>query len=66
MEIYQRLAEIHLEKFANQARARAAYEKVIGADPGHERAYLFLKDLYEKRREQEKLDGLNDGWRKEK
>lgn len=53
--IYSQIAELFLEKFRNQAEAIKAYESVLEIDPIHGGAITFLKEMYEKRRDWEKL-----------
>jgi tetratricopeptide (TPR) repeat protein len=50
-----RIAHLYLDKFRNQAEAIKAYEAVLGDDPGNRTAIENLQDMYEKRREWEKL-----------
>ncbi|MBA2660875.1 MAG: tetratricopeptide repeat protein, partial [Bradymonadaceae bacterium] len=55
VEIYSQIAELFLEKFRNQAEAIKAYESVLEIEPFHGPAIQFLKEMYEKRRDWEKL-----------
>ncbi|MGM0556878.1 MAG: hypothetical protein ACQEVA_10915, partial [Myxococcota bacterium] len=55
VEIYEQIAELFLEKFRNQAEAIKAYEEILEIRPHHKGALSFLKEMYEKRREWEKL-----------
>jgi tetratricopeptide (TPR) repeat protein len=50
-----RVANLFLEKFSNQAEAIKAFETVLELDPEHTQALAFLKQMYEKRRDWEKL-----------
>jgi tetratricopeptide (TPR) repeat protein len=69
IEAYLQAAELYATKFANQAEAARAYEKVLDLDPTEGRAISYLRDAYEKRRDWEKLialivreaEGLPDG-----
>jgi tetratricopeptide (TPR) repeat protein len=53
--LYLRVANLYLEKFSNQAEAIKAFEAALELDPGNERAVTYLKQMYEKRRDWEKL-----------
>ena len=53
--LYERVAGLYIERFANQAEAIKAYEHVIEIDPSHAKAIEFLKGGYERRREWDKL-----------
>ncbi len=53
--LYERVAGLYVERFANQAEAIKAYEHVIEIDPSNARAVEFLKGGYERRREWDKL-----------
>ena len=55
VEIWSQIAELFLEKFRNQAEAIKAYEQVLEIEPYHAQAIAFLKEMYEKRRDWEKL-----------
>jgi tetratricopeptide (TPR) repeat protein len=55
VEIYSQIAQLFLEKFRNQAEAIKAYESVLEIDAYHPEALAFLKEMYEKRRDWEKL-----------
>lgn len=50
-----RVAGLYLEKFRNQAEAIKAYEAVLGDEPANREAIEALQDMYEKRRDWEKL-----------
>jgi tetratricopeptide (TPR) repeat protein len=53
--LYERVAGLYLERFANQAEAIKAYENVIEIDPANAKAIEYLKLGYERRREWDKL-----------
>jgi tetratricopeptide (TPR) repeat protein len=53
--LYERVAGLYIERFANQAEAIKAYEHVLEIEPGNPRAIEFLKGGYERRREWDKL-----------
>jgi len=53
--LHLRVANLFLEKFSNQAEAIKAFETVLEIDPDHPQALGFLKQMYEKRRDWEKL-----------
>ncbi len=53
--LHLRVANLFLEKFSNQAEAIKAFETVLELDPEHAQALAFLKQMYEKRRDWDKL-----------
>ena len=53
-----RIATLYLEKFQNQAEAIKCFEVVIELDPANPEATGFLKQMYEKRRDWERLIGV--------
>jgi len=55
VELYMKAADLYTGKFANQAEAVKAYEQVIAIDPENPTATDYLKQMYEKRRDWEKL-----------
>ncbi|MCK9462146.1 MAG: tetratricopeptide repeat protein [Proteobacteria bacterium] len=55
VDIWLRVAQLFLQRFSNQAEAIKAFEEVIAADPDNVQAADFLKEMYEKRRDWEKL-----------
>src|SRR5258708_16899780 len=54
-----RVASLFLEKFSNQAEAIKAYEAILELDANNQEALGFLKQMYEKRRDWEKLVGVH-------
>lgn len=58
VELYTKAAELYTGKFANQAEAVKAYEQVLSIDPENQGAIDYLRAMYEKRRDWEKLLGL--------
>ncbi|HVX96230.1 MAG TPA: tetratricopeptide repeat protein [Polyangia bacterium] len=54
-----KVANLFLEKFSNQAEAIKAYEAILELDPQNTEALGFLKQMYEKRRDWEKLVGVH-------
>jgi len=58
-DLYAKAADLYVTKFANQAEAVRAYEKVLEVDPGHTGAISYLREMYEKRRDWEKLIQLS-------
>ena len=58
VELYTKAAELYTGKFANQAEAVKAYEAVLAIDPENGPAIEYLRGMYEKRRDWEKLLGL--------
>lgn len=59
VELHLRVANLFLEKFSNQAEAIKEFEQVLEIDPGNTDAITFLKQMYEKRRDWEKLIGVH-------
>ncbi len=53
--IQERIAGIYLERFSNQAEAIKANEHILDIDPGHTPAIDYLKSMYEKRKDWDKL-----------
>ena len=49
------VANLFLEKFSNQAEAIKSFETILELDPDNQDALAFLKQMYEKRRDWEKL-----------
>jgi golgin subfamily B member 1 len=58
-ELYMRAADLYVSKFVNQAEAVRAYEKVIECDPMNPVALDYLRQMYEKRRDWDKLVALS-------
>ncbi len=58
VSLYMKAADLYVTKFANQAEAVKAYEAVIGIEPDNGTAIEYLRQMYEKRRDWEKLLGL--------
>ena len=58
IELYSKAADLYVNKFANQAEAVKAYEAILVVDPNHEASIGYLRQMYEKRRDWEKLLGL--------
>jgi tetratricopeptide (TPR) repeat protein len=56
--LYSKAADLYITKFANQAEAVKAYESVLAIDPDNGQAVEYLRQMYEKRRDWEKLLGL--------
>jgi tetratricopeptide (TPR) repeat protein len=52
---YLKAADLYATKFANQAEAVKAYEQVIVIDPDNQVSVEYLRQMYEKRRDWEKL-----------
>jgi tetratricopeptide (TPR) repeat protein len=57
VELYTKAAELYTGKFANQAEAVKAYEQVLALEPDNRTAVDYLRQMYEKRRDWEKLLG---------
>lgn len=58
VDIYLRAADLYTTRFANQAEAIKAYEAILDIDPEHLQANDVLRQMYERRRDWEKLLGL--------
>ncbi len=56
--LYMRAADLYVTKFANQAEAVKSYEHVVAIEPDNATAVDYLRGAYEKRRDWEKLLGL--------
>ncbi len=56
--LFTKAADLYVTKFANQAEAVKAYESVLAIDPDNALAVDYLRQMYEKRRDWEKLLGL--------
>jgi tetratricopeptide (TPR) repeat protein len=56
--LFMKAAELYVTKFANQAEAVKAYEQVLALEPDNKAAVEYLRGMYEKRRDWEKLLGL--------
>lgn len=55
VELYLRAADLYVNKFVNQAEAVRTYEKVLEVEPANPAAIDYLRQMYEKRRDWEKL-----------
>ena len=53
--LHLRVANLFLEKFSNQAEAIKSFETILELDADNQEALSFLKQMYEKRRDWEKL-----------
>ncbi len=53
-----RIANLYLEKFQNQAEAIKCFEAIMEIDGANRDATTFLKQMYEKRRDWERLIGV--------
>ena len=58
VSFFIKAADLYVTKFANQAEAVKAYEQVIAIEPDNATAIDYLRQMYEKRRDWEKLLGL--------
>jgi tetratricopeptide (TPR) repeat protein len=58
--LHLRVANLFLEKFSNQVEAIKAFEQVLEIDPTHQQALAFLKQMYEKRRDWDKLIAIHE------
>jgi len=59
VSLHLRVANLFLEKFSNQAEAIKAFETILEIEPDNAQALAFLKQMYEKRRDWEKLVSVN-------
>lgn len=59
--LYLQIANLYIDRFSNQAEAIKAFEKVLELDPDNRDAIEHLKQVYEKRRDWEKLIALQEG-----
>jgi golgin subfamily B member 1 len=50
-----RVANLYIEKFQNQAEAIKCFEAILEIDPANSAAIQYLKQMYEKRRDWERL-----------
>ncbi len=55
VQLYARAADLYANKFMNQAEAVKANEKIFAIDPSNATAREYLRQMYEKRRDWEKL-----------
>lgn len=55
IELYLRAADLYTSRFANQAEAIKAYEAILEIEPEHAPAIDTLRQMYERRRDWEKL-----------
>jgi tetratricopeptide (TPR) repeat protein/outer membrane biosynthesis protein TonB len=55
---YLEAGDLYATKFANQAEAARAYERVLELDASQTKAIAYLREAYEKRRDWEKLIAL--------
>ncbi len=55
IQFYARAADLYANKFMNQAEAVKAHEKIFALDSTHDTAREYLRQMYEKRRDWEKL-----------
>ncbi len=61
VSLYGKAAELYVGKFMNQAEAVKVFEKIVEIEPGHAQAVEYLIQMYEKRRDWEKLIALRKG-----
>jgi len=59
VELQLRVANLFLEKFSNQVEAIKAFEQVLEIEPTHVQSLAFLKQMYEKRRDWDKLISIH-------
>ena len=58
VELYLKAADLYANKFMNQAEAVRTFEKIREVDSSNPQAIEFLQEMYEKRRDWEKLIAL--------
>jgi tetratricopeptide (TPR) repeat protein len=56
--IFLKIADLHLDRFSNQAESIKALESVVELDPGHAQAISRLQQAYLKRRDWDKFIAL--------
>jgi tetratricopeptide (TPR) repeat protein len=59
IQYYSQAADLYTGKFSNAAEAVKCFEAILSIDPGNTQAIEYLRQSYEKRRDWEKLIGLN-------
>ena len=59
--IYHRIAQIHEDKLADEARAVQWYERALGAEPGYVPAIQALAKLYTRRKQWQELVKVHSG-----
>ncbi len=59
--LHLRVANLYLDKFSNQAEAIKSFEAALDLDPANPQALQYLKQMYEKRRDWDKLVALMKG-----
>jgi tetratricopeptide (TPR) repeat protein len=57
--LHLKVANLYLEKFSNQAEAIKSFETILELDPTNPDALSYLKQMYEKRRDWEKLVAIH-------
>ncbi|MCG8418317.1 MAG: tetratricopeptide repeat protein [Proteobacteria bacterium] len=60
VEVYLGIANLYIERFSNQAEAIKAFERVLAIEPHNDLAISHLIEVYEKRRDWEKLIRLHE------
>jgi tetratricopeptide (TPR) repeat protein len=53
--LHLRVANLYIDKFSNQAEAIKCFEAILDIDPANPDAIAYLKQMYEKRRDWERL-----------
>jgi tetratricopeptide (TPR) repeat protein len=59
IQLHLKVANLYLEKFSNQAEAIKSFETILELDPTNPDALSYLKQMYEKRRDWEKLVAIH-------
>src|SRR4029450_12127236 len=57
--LHLRVANLYLEKFSNQAEAIKSFETILELDPANPEALSYLKQMYEKRADWDKLAAVH-------
>ena len=60
VQVFMGIANLYIERFSNQAEAIKAFEKVLELDPENDQAITHLMEVYQKRRDWEKLIRLHE------
>ena len=58
VDLFRQAGMLYIERSSNQAEAIKCFEKVIAIEPENAEAIMHLKEMYEKRRDWEKLIGM--------
>src|SRR6185369_17126636 len=59
IDLHLKVANLYLEKFSNQAEAIKSFETILELDSANPEACAYLKQMYEKRRDWDKLVAIH-------